>query len=239
MPSWSLGDLCSQATKRAGNRSDMALSDVSFWVNQAYQDFVRDVPQMLSERTTYFSVNSGTSQLTVPADFLEAVVLSWDTNENVASERTLNQIAPEHADAQGYYPVGKPQGYFIWNDKIQLWPSANSSEDTNGATSGRSYLLRYRALPADMTALTAVPSVATEQRLGILYRAEKYLHELVGNHEEAAAAEYRYTALVGSLKDAKAKRDAARGRFAVSYVDGSSRRRGGSFTDPHDRWLRT
>lgn len=239
MPTWTLADICSQATKRVGNRSDLALSDVSFWANQAYQDLVRDVPQMLTESTTKFSVNSGTSILTLPADFMEAVVLSWDTNENVASERTLHQIAPEYADAQGYYPVGKPQGYFIWGNKIQLWPSADSSEDTNGSTSGRSYLLRYIALPSDMTATSSVPSVATEQRLGILYKLEKYLHEMVGNLEEAAAAEYRYVAFVGSLKDAKAKRDAARGRFAVSYVDGSGRRQGGSFTDPHDRWLRT
>lgn len=239
MPSWTLGDLLSQATKRVGNRADISLSDASLWANQAYQDFVRDIPEFLSEKTTRFSVLSGTSVLALPADFVNAVVLSWETNENVASERTLHQISPEYADAQGYYPVGKPQGYFIWGDKIQLWPSANSSADTTHASSGRSYLMRYIARPSDMTALTEVPSVTTENRIGILYKLEKYLHELVGNYEEAAAAEYRYTAFVASLKDAKARRDAARGKFAVSYVDGQSRRRGGSFTDPHDRWLRT
>jgi len=126
MPSWTLNDLMSQATARVGHRADITASDASLWVNQAYQDFVREVPELLSEKTYYFSVNSGTSTVSLPADFYEPILISFDTD----SGGTLRRMSPEVCDAKGYYPVGEPQGYFIYNDQIQLWPSANSSSNT-------------------------------------------------------------------------------------------------------------
>jgi hypothetical protein len=35
MPTWTLGDITSQATAALGNRSDIALSITSFWANEA------------------------------------------------------------------------------------------------------------------------------------------------------------------------------------------------------------
>lgn len=232
MPSWTFADLMSQATARIGRRSDIAQSDVSLWVNQAYQDFVREVPELLSERTHYFSVNSGASQVALPADFYEATSVSLDTK----SGGTLKRISPEFADAQGYYPVAEPRGYFIYNDKIQLWPSANSSANTT-VWSGRSYLMRYQAVPADMSTTTSVPSIATQHRIGILFKAEQYLHEFVGNYEEAAASGYRYAAFVTTLKDAIARRQADRGQFAVQLPSLPLRSAGGDLRD-YDDWRR-
>lgn len=235
MPTWTFGDLKSQATKRIGQRSDIPESDVSLWVNQAYQDFVREVPEFLSERTHYFSVSSGDSLVSLPTDFYEAVVISHQTTAS-GSNRTLRQVSPEWADAQGYFPVGEPEGYFIWHSQIQLWPSANSSALTTHASSGRSYLLRYRAITEDMASNTSVPSVATEHRHIILYRAEKYLHELLGNLEEAALSQANYVNAVTSLKDAIAKRQASKTRYAVSLPDRANRR--ARADDSDDVWLR-
>ncbi len=224
----------SQATTRIGKRSDIAASDVSLWVNQAYQDFVREVPELLSERTHYFSVNSGTSTLALPADFYEPITISLNT---IGSGQSLRRLSPEWCDAQGYYPVAEPRGYFIYADQIQLWPSANSSAEST-AWSGRSYLMRYRAVPTDLSIGTSVPSVATQHRIGILFKAEQYLHELVGNYEEAAASGFRYAAFVTTLKDAIARRQADRGRHAISLPTGGSIRRSEPTLTDQDEWRR-
>lgn len=224
----------SQATARIGKRSDIAQSDVSLWVNQAYQDFVREVPELLSERTHYFSVNSGTSLLSLPADFYEELSISLSTS---GSGQSLRRLSPEWCDAQGYYPVGEPRGFFIYSDQVQLWPSANSSADST-SWSGRSYLMRYRAVPSDLSATTDVPSVATQHRIGVLFKAEQYLNELVGNYEEAASSGFRYAAFVTTLRDAIARRQADRGRHAISLPTGGALRRSYPDLTDQDEWKR-
>ena len=233
MPSWTLADLCFRATARIGNRTELSLSLCSFWANQALEDFTRDVPELLNESQAWFSVSSGDSLLTVPADFYEPIVLSFQTQ--TGSNRTLHQVSPEWADSQGYYPVGEPQAFFIYADQIQLWPSANSSADTT-VSSGRSYLLRYYANPGTMSVTTDVPSVATMHRIGILFKLEEYLHNEVGNLEEAAASNIKYLGFVTSLKDAMARRQAHRGETRASLPQ-----RGQRITaslEDSDEWLR-
>jgi hypothetical protein len=204
----------SQATARIGFRADIPLSTVSFYVNEAYQEVAQAAHHGLLEGTAWFSVNSGTSILSLPNDFLEMINLS--SHSTTGSNFTLKQTSPELADAAGYYPLGQPQEYFVFGSGIQLRPSANSSAATNAATSGRSFLLRYYQRPSDMTALTAVPSIDTEWRRAVLYRAEGLLHEYVGNEEEGAVALARFNSYVASLKDAQAKRQASKSRQAVS-----------------------
>ncbi len=239
MPDFTLGQILSEATKRIGYRSDLSLSECSLWANQAMQDFVRDVPELLSEKTHWFSLSSGDSivSLSDATGWVETIVISHQTTES-GSNRTLRQMAPEVCDAQGYYPVGTPQGYFIYNDQIQIWPSANSSANTTHASSGRSYLHRYRAYPEDMVSLTSTPPVAYEHRIGILYKTEAHLHHLLGNLEEGVLAEARYVQFVSTLKDAMARRQAARSRYAASLPLRRGRMPGINDDEADDIWLR-
>lgn len=238
MPTWNLGNLMSYATKRIGHRSDIALSDASFWANQAQLDFAYDVPDILQESIEYISVNSGTSQVSLPADWVETKNISlYTTGTYRGSAYTLNQVSQEYADAQGYYPVAEPQGYFVWNNKLVLWPSADSSANTT-AWSGRSYRHRYIATPTEMTSTDSVPSIATEHRYGILLKLEVYLHQLVGNLEEASIAEARYVGYVSKLKDSMAKRQASRSKFAVSFPDRRTRTLGYNSDKEDYPWLR-
>lgn len=221
MPVWTLGDIMSQATARIGRRADIALSTASFWTNQAYLDFVREVPQALSERTTYLSLNSNTSIVAQPVDLYEVVSISHDTIGT--SDGTLRQVGSVWADAQGFYPHATPEAYFLFNDRVHIWPSPNSSADTT-VWSGRSYLMRYRAIPTDMSAATDVPvSVDTMHRFGIELLAEKYLLEYIGAWNEAAEAGSRYMAYTSSLKDSSARKQAASGRFSISLADQTGR----------------
>lgn len=238
MPTWTLGELGSNATKRIGYRADLSLSEVSLWVNQAQQDFVRDIPELLSEKTHWFSLSSGESIVDLPTDWVETIVISHQS-QTIGANRTLKQIAPEYADARGYWPVGEPKGYFIYNKEIQIWPSANSSENSVSASSHRSYLHRYKAYPADMTSTSSVPSVAYEHRKAILYKTEVHLHELLGNLEEAALAEARYVNYVSSLKDAISRRHMARSRFGVSLSERKPKMPGINTDESDEIWLRT
>jgi hypothetical protein len=89
-----------------------------------------------------------------------------------------------------------------------------------------------------MTSASSVPSIATEHRYGILLKLEVYLHQLVGNLEEASISEARYVGYVSKLKDSMAKRQAARTKFAVSFPDRRTRTLGYNSDKEDYPWLR-
>lgn len=198
MPSWSLGDLMSQATARTGRRSDLAASTVSFWVNTAYQEVAQAAPSAMMETLTVSSTTSGENRLELPADCLELINMSWLTTAGgTSSGLTLRRTSANQVDQAGFFNPGKPDRYVMFNNWVELWPSPNSSY---------SLQMRYHAYPSDMTATTAVPSLATEWRPAVLYLAEAFIHELVGNEVEGANARTRYAGYVTSLQDKEARR---------------------------------
>jgi hypothetical protein len=192
----------SRATARIGKRSDIALSDVSFWVNVAYQEVAQAAPGALMETLTVSSTTSGENRLELPADCMELINLSWLTQLGTNSARTLRRTSVDRADQAGFSPNGKPTEYTLFNNWLELWPSPDSSY---------SLQMRYYAYPTDMSATTAVPSLATEWRPAVLYLAEAFLHEHVGNDFEGASARARYATYVASLKDTQARRQSAGG----------------------------
>lgn len=213
MPAWSLGDLMSQATARIGNRSDLAASTVSFWVNAAYAEVAQAAPSAQMETIAVSSTTSGENRIELPTDCMELLNLSWLTDIGHGSSRTLRRASINQVDQAGFLPIGKPQQYAQFNSWLELWPSPDSSY---------SLQMRYLAYVSDMTATTAIPSLATEWRPGILYLAEAMLHELVGNEIEGASARARYAGYVASLKDKEARRQSA-GGMRVSLVQRKSR----------------
>lgn len=234
---WNLGQIMSRATELAGKRDDISLSDASFWANEAYTAFCRDFSEFLSERTAGFSVSSGDSLLTIPADFREPIALSEVTTSGNGNT-PIPQMSIEDMDADGYWPVGAPKGWAIYGDKIQLWPSISSSALTTHASSGRSLLLRYKWIPESMMSNVSVPSVATEHRIAIMEKTVEFLHRAVGNQEEAILAEARYTQLLASFKDSYQKRQMARGGFRIRLADRAERRMDGDLADQTTEWLR-
>ncbi len=49
MPEWNLGQLLSRTTAALGNRTDITLSDASFWVNQAHSEVWDALPHFQQE----------------------------------------------------------------------------------------------------------------------------------------------------------------------------------------------
>jgi len=213
MPAWTLGDLMSQATTRIGRRSELAASTVSFWVNAAYQEVAQAAPSALMETITVSSTTSGENRLELPSDCMEIINLSWLTQLGDGSARTLRRTSSNRVDQAGFDENGKPREYNLFNNWLELWPSPDSSY---------SLQLRYYAYPSDMTATTVVPSLATEWRPAVLYLAEAFLHELVGNDLEGATARTRYAGYVQSLKDKEARRQMS-GEMRLSLPQRKSR----------------
>lgn len=190
----------SNATARIGRRSDLAVSTISYWVNVAYQEVAQAAPSALMEILTVSSTTSGENRLELPTDCMELINLSWLTTLGTQSGQTLRRTNVNRVDQAGFNPIGKPSEFALFNNWIELWPSPDSSY---------SLQMRYIGYPADMTATTAVPSLATEWRPAVQYLAEAFLHEYVGNELEAASARARYAGYTASLKDKEARRQSS------------------------------
>ena len=120
MPSWTLNDLLSHATARIGRRSDLAASTVSFYVNQAYQEIAQAEPGALLETIVVSSTTSGENRLSLPANMMELINLSWLTTNAVASGQTLRRAGLERCDSAGFLPLAKPQEYVLFSNWVEL-----------------------------------------------------------------------------------------------------------------------
>ena len=76
MPSYTLAELMSNAPRRAGRRGDLDASEVSFYVNMAYEE-IRDATQhALSEKIAVSSTTSGENRVELPSDFNSPINVS-------------------------------------------------------------------------------------------------------------------------------------------------------------------
>ena len=216
MAMWTLGKIMSEATTRAGYRSDITSSDVSFMANQAYFQVAQEADHALLEVAAYTSILSGESRVLLPDDLNEPILLSYLTGGTASSGLTIRRTSVERADARGFSPQGKPEEYIQYANWLELYPSPNSSW---------SVLFRYKAYPTQMASLDAIPSVDTEWAQAIMYLTEALVQERVGNKQEGAVARGLYEGYVSSLKDTIAKRQAERGDDRIQLVHRKNRSR--------------
>lgn len=154
----------SAATTALGNRSDIALSTVSFWTNVGGQLVWDSMPHDLQEKLAVSSTTSGSDKITLPSDFLELLTVS---NLSSGMPSLLDPLNADQADS-AYDPtqLGTPERYLLFSTWLELRPSPDSSY---------SIQLRYRAQWSDLTATTDVPSIATRLRYGIMLKTTELL----------------------------------------------------------------
>lgn len=207
MPAYTLGELMSQATFRAGRRSDLPASQVSFLANEAYMEVAQAVPHALHERIAISSTTSGENRITLPYDFAEPIHLSLLSVNG--SALTLAAVSVRDADRRQVADVGIPDRYVLYRDWVELWPAPASSWSVQ---------LRYRSRVQDMVNLTDVPSMSTEWRAAVLLKLEEKLHALTGNITGASFAQQRYLSLTATLKNDDAKRQSGLHPMGVHVV---------------------
>src|SRR5690606_20909671 len=88
MPTFTLGEIASFATRRAGRRADFSLSRMSELVNTAYLFVGTEEPGALLESSATASLSSGATVALLPADFGEPISLLVVTPPNTSSQRS-------------------------------------------------------------------------------------------------------------------------------------------------------
>ena len=194
MPSWTLSDLVSNATVALGNRSDIALSTASFWMNEAQRVVWDACPHDLMEGIAHSSTTSGEDKITLPSDFEELLLLS---NLSADPADPLEQCNIENAVSWDT-DLGTPTHYLLYSDWLELRPSPDSSYSLE---------LRYRKALSDMTELTDRISVATRYGQAVFLKGSELLAKYV-THDDEKAAEMgnAYVAYMSTTPTDRAKR---------------------------------
>ena len=147
----------SATTAALGNRVDIPVSTVSFWVNQAQMDVWNLLPHELQEGIAVSSTTLNEDKITLPSDFQELIALSNTSRSNaLLNPINVDQLAA-YSDASGI-----PTHYALYSNWLELRPIPDSSYSIS---------LRYRKQLSEMTLTTAVPSVASRLRPAIFHRA--------------------------------------------------------------------
>ncbi len=215
-----LGQIMSAATRRAGRRSDLDISTVSGYVNQAYLEVAESVPHALLESITTYSLSSGSYNGTLPADFNEPIAFLFRYNSTdsstVSSQHTLQRIRESDGMVQDRDDIGLPTEIVFHNDAFEIYPRSAYTADLG---------LRYRAYPSVMTETSSVPSISTPWRWAIVLRTEALLHEDLGNDAAAGIAQNRYLSSANTRKSDEARRAASEMRHYVRPLWNTTQRR--------------
>lgn len=169
MPAWTLGELASNVTLALGKRSDVALSTVSFWVNEAQRVVWDAIPHDKAETIAISSTTVNEDKMSLPTDFQEMLAVN-----NMSSQPPimLDEINLDNAMSWST-TTGQPTHYLMFADYLELRPIPDSSYSLE---------MRYRKQLSEMTDLSAEPSVSTRFRYAVFLKAK----ELVAAHAISA-----------------------------------------------------
>ena len=214
MPSYSLGELMSLATTDVGRRADIPISVASQRVNMAYFEVAGAVEHALLEQVAVSSTTSGENRIDLPTDYGEIVNLSlkWSTSTSssaVSNTKTLRRMSASNADERGFLPVGEPQGYVMFNQWVEVWPSPDSAY---------SMQIRYRSMVTDMVQTSDVPSISTPFRHAIYIKTKELLHDYLGNYAASAAANRAYIDYMLRIKSDEARRQMGESRQGAHVI---------------------
>lgn len=190
--SLSLGQLCSYATRMAGNRDDWQLSEASFWANQAYSTIYNRIGHTPLEAVAVSSTTSGEARYALPTDFNYGIALTlFQGSTSTATTGTSNsttviRLRQQDAgwmDVQALSPAGVPEAYEQYATWFQLWPSPNSAY---------SMQLRYAVKPQTLIASTDTLALDERWQSAVLYKTVELLEGSRNNVEGEALARNRY-----------------------------------------------
>lgn len=226
MPELNLGEIMSIATTDCGRDAGIPVSVVSQRANIAYFEVADAGDFALRERDAWTSLTSGENRIDLPSDCADPISMSlvWSTStssSNISSTKTLHRVSTSYIDANGYLPLGTPDGYAYFRTWIELTPSP----DSGPVLSGYSLKFRYRSQVTDMTSLSAVPSIATPARYAIVLKLEELLWRYKGNYAAAQAAEQAYVNYMLRLKSDQYRRQMDESPMGLQPVYGNSRTR--------------
>ena len=196
MADWTLADLTSRATQALGNRTDISISDASFWANEAMKDVIVEVgPSFLEETLAISSTTCNEDKISLPTDFYELLAIS-----NLSSGVGGTLMSQLNIDQNLAYSdlSGVPESYQLYSTWLELFPIPDSAYSLE---------LRYLKQPSAMTELTCIPSVATRYRKGIFFKTKEYLAgEVIYDYDAESKAHNQYVNFMNSVPNDQALR---------------------------------
>lgn len=217
MPRYTLGEILSSASAAIGRRDDIPLSDASRMANDAMFEVFYVCDPQEAEKIAVVSTTSGENKIELPSDFKAPISASlvhrasWATS-GISSYATLKLVSVSRMDGRASEPGGAPTELAFYNSWLELWPSPNSSY---------SFVLRYRAEPTEMTALTDVPSLSTAWRKAVELKTREHLADFVRDDAASQKASIQFARYVSTLRTAQALRQT--GEFPQGFVPAVSR----------------
>ncbi len=191
MPALNLRTLMSEATASAGGRVDISLSQASLLANLAQLEVASMLPHGEMESTDTLSIQTSGYTAALPADFGETISLSRVSSFDNFGYRALTAVPIHQVDnASEGTATGTPNRYAIFNQQVVLYPTASSPH---------SLVFRYRKVPADMTALTDLPSLHTRYHPAVLYKLTETLCDRVLDSERAAYYRNKFISVMQTI----------------------------------------
>ena len=204
---WTLGTIVSRATAALGNRTDISLSDGSFWCNGGHENVWDAMPHDLQEKLAVSSTTSGENRITLPSDFKE--LLNIRLSSSSGSQDVLQLINPDDIDSDSNATrLGIPVQYMPYADFLELRPSPNSAY---------SIQMRYRAQLGTLVAESDRLSVATRFGEAVFLKTTQLLADnVVRDFNSGAAFGDRYVRFMLQTVPDRALRQRERHDMGVS-----------------------
>ena len=181
----------SQATAMVGTRLDLTPSQVSFYVNMAILDVAKSAPHGALESVDTLSAITSRATVPLPTDYLAPIACSTVSSFDSFGNRLLREGSIHEIDnASEGTAENRPNRYAVFNRNLFLYPTPASPH---------SLTFRYRAVPADITALTSAPSLSTELHPAVLFKTAEYLFGITLDGEREAFARNRYLSYIQAV----------------------------------------
>ena len=210
-----LANICSTATALIQGRTDITLSDASFYANLAYQEVATRIRYTADEALAISSTTSGENRISLPTDFAYPISVSNTSIAGAApvfgtTTRVLRQVEADALDSLTTV-LGVPESYALYSTWLELWPSPDSAY---------SIQIRYGARLSSMVTSTSTPALDARWHLPIAFKTAALLAATKNDLEGEAVNNARYLGAMGSTPTDLALRQRDKGSMRVQFVRG-------------------
>lgn len=112
-----------------GSIDILSTADANQFINEAYNEILRESDWPFLRSFTNLTINSGTATYSLPANVFEGQIASVSVLSNDTNRRQLrprNRYSTD--DSPGPLSTGNPMEYSVYNGAVQFFPVPNATE---------------------------------------------------------------------------------------------------------------
>ena len=204
-----LQNIASIATAFNQGRTDLTLSEVSFYANLAVGEVATRTQHLPLEGLAISSTTSGENRVTLPTDFDYPINLSLSSGSNVWTKQ-LQAREATWLDS-GTTTNGEPSYYALYGTWLEVWPTPDSAY---------SLTLRYGAKVPVMTASTSTPALAERYHYAVALKTAEMCAAARNDLDQEAICRARYLSYMNSTPSDMAYRQRVQEGMAVALQKG-------------------